>query len=39
MGTVGPNYTAANLRGKELEDAFNQNIMAIMVQEVSVEEG
>lgn len=39
MGTVGPNYTAANLRGKELEDTFNQNVMAIMVQEVGVPEG
>lgn len=39
MDEVGPNYTAANLRGKELEDAFNQNIAAIMVQEVGVAEG
>jgi ABC-type glycerol-3-phosphate transport system substrate-binding protein len=39
MDEVGPNYTAANLRGKELEDAFNQGVSAIMVQEVGVEEG
>jgi multiple sugar transport system substrate-binding protein len=39
MDNVGPNYTAANLRGKELEDTFNQGISAIMVQEVGVEEG
>ncbi len=39
MDEVGPNYTAANLRGKELEDTFNQGISAIMVQEVGVEEG
>lgn len=39
MDNVGPNYTAANLRGKEVEDAFNQGVSAIMVQEVEVEEG
>lgn len=39
MDKVGPNYTAANLRGKELEDASNRNATAIMVQEVGVEEG
>ena len=39
MDDVGPNYTAANLRGKELEDVFTQNIMAIMVQEVGVQAG
>jgi multiple sugar transport system substrate-binding protein len=39
MDDVGPNYTAANLRGKEVEDTFNQGIAAIMVQEVGVEEG
>jgi len=39
MDDVGPNYTAANLRGKELEDTFNQTISAILVQEVGVEEG
>lgn len=39
MDDVGPNYTAANLRGKELEDTFNQGISAIMVQEVDVAEG
>lgn len=39
MDNVGPNYTAANLRGKEVEDAFNQGVSAIMVQEVGVEEG
>ena len=39
MDNVGPNYTAANLRGKELEDTFNQGISAIMVQQVTPEEG
>ena len=39
MDDVGPNYNAANLRGKEVEDAFNQGVTAIMVQEVAVEEG
>ncbi len=39
MDDVGPNYTAANLRGKELEDTFNQGISAILVQEVSVADG
>ena len=36
---VGPNYTAANLRGKEVEDAFNQGVQAIMSQAVGIEEG
>ena len=39
MDDVGPNYNAANLRGKEVEDAFNQGVTAIMVQEVDVEQG
>ena len=39
MDEVGPNYTAANLRGKELEDTFNQTISAILVQEVGVADG
>jgi ABC-type glycerol-3-phosphate transport system substrate-binding protein len=39
MDSVGPNYTAANLRGKELEDTFNQGITGIMVNEVSVKAG
>lgn len=39
MDNVGPNYNAANLRGKEVEDAFNQGISAIMVQDITVEEG
>lgn len=39
MDEVGPNYTAANLRGKELEDTFNQGVSSIMVQETTVEQG
>jgi ABC-type glycerol-3-phosphate transport system substrate-binding protein len=39
MDEVGPNYNAANLRGKEVEDAFNQGASAIMTEEMSVEEG
>ena len=39
MDVVGPNYNAANLRGKEVEDAFNQGASAIMTQEMGVEEG
>ena len=38
MDQVGPSHTAANLRGKEPEDAFNQNITAILVQDKIVEE-
>jgi sn-glycerol 3-phosphate transport system substrate-binding protein len=39
MDEVGPNYNAANLRGKEVEDAFNQGASAIMTEEMGVEEG
>jgi ABC-type glycerol-3-phosphate transport system substrate-binding protein len=39
MDEVGPNYTAANLRGQEVEDAFNQGASAIMTQAVGVQEG
>ena len=39
MDHVGPNNTAANLRGKELEDTLNQGISGIMVEEVGVKEG
>ena len=39
MDEVGPNYNAANLRGKEVEDAFNQGASTIMTEEMGVEEG
>ena len=39
VGQVGPNSTAANLRGREREDTFNQGVSAIMVEEVTMEVG
>ena len=39
-GNAGqPNYSAANLRGQEVDDAFNQGASAIMTQTVGVEPG
>ena len=39
MDRVGPNYIAANLRGRELEDAFNNGMQEIWLNKIGVDEG
>jgi len=39
MDNVGPNYIAANLRGREMEDAFNNGIQEIWLNKIGVDEG